>query len=119
MAKRYSIKNTTSKPIRPLGLMVSGETKADGSSFKPINGEIPVVLTAAEYEFCKSVVTKYVNAGMMSMTELDDGEDDESGEKSEKDKLEEYAKEKFGVDLDKRKGLAKLKAEVAALEEGE
>ena len=38
--------------------------------------------------------------------------------RSEKDELEAYAKEKFGVDLDKRKSLKKLKAEVQALEEG-
>lgn len=38
--------------------------------------------------------------------------------RSEKDELEAYAKQKFGVDLDKRKSLKKLKAEVQALEEG-
>ena len=35
---------------------------------------------------------------------------------NEKDELEAYAKDKFGVDLDKRKSLKKLKAEVEALE---
>ena len=34
-------------------------------------------------------------------------------ESEDKSELEEYAKEQFGVDLDKRKGLNKLKAEIA------
>ncbi len=37
----------------------------------------------------------------------------------EKDDLETFAKEKFSVDLDKRKGLPKLQAEVKALMEAE
>ena len=36
--------------------------------------------------------------------------------KNEKDELEDYAREEFGVELDKRKSLSKLKAEVKALE---
>lgn len=37
-------------------------------------------------------------------------------DKQDKDKLEVYAREKFGVELDKRKGLKKLQSEVEALE---
>lgn len=39
------------------------------------------------------------------------------GNTSEKDKLETYAKNKFGVDLDKRKNLNSLKAQVQELED--
>ena len=38
-------------------------------------------------------------------------------QKSEKEELEEYARNKFGVELDRRKSLKKLKAEVEALED--
>lgn len=38
-------------------------------------------------------------------------------DKEDKAELEAYAKEKFGIDLDKRKSLEKMQAEVKALED--
>lgn len=37
---------------------------------------------------------------------------------TEKDELEAYAREKFGVDLDKRRSIKTLKAQIQELEEG-
>lgn len=38
-------------------------------------------------------------------------------EKERKEELEKYAKEKFGVDLDKRSSVEKMEAKIAELEE--
>lgn len=62
-----------------------------------------------------------VNSGdyaIINESDLAEGDElfDEKPEAGEKDALEKHAKEKFGVDLDRRKSLKKLKAQVAELE---
>ena len=90
MAKTYSIKNITSDPARPIGLMVKNSGVADGRGCTTVSPDgIPITLTSAEYATCKKAIKRYEGANMLAVTMLDDGSDDVAAEpkKAESDDL--------------------------------
>jgi hypothetical protein len=132
MAKKYSVRNITGgsmkNPAKPIILMTSSAKGAVGQSHLVVPpDDSPVTLSENEYNSCKGAIDKYVKANMFVLKVLDYEKSPEEEKKEKapvektaseiKDDLETYAKETHGVDLDKRKSVETLQAEVAALDE--
>ncbi len=113
MAKTYAVRNITTAPPRPIGLMTGQTAKPLGNNCTLIAPDnVPAMLTEAQFDSCKDAIEKYENADMLSVKILDDNEKTDAERKEE---LEKIALE-YGVDIDKRKSVKTLEAEVKKLQ---
>lgn len=144
MAKKYALRNTTTKPPRPIYVVAcaAGDGTPGQHSILINTDGIPVFLTQSQYDSCKDAVSRYVKAKMLKLDVLEAREKKElppveldvdlpdlpGADTAEhatydplvnpetKDDYELYCLHHFGMNIDKRKSLAKIKAEVAELE---
>ena len=143
MAKKYALRNTTTKPPRPLYVVTGKAEGTPGMQSVLISTDgLPVFLTQSQYDACKEAVQTYVKHKMLRLdileakdktplpevevgddlpelpnaSKVDAPEKDPLKTPETKDELEKYALHHFGVNIDKRKSLATIKKEIAELE---
>jgi hypothetical protein len=120
----YSVRNISTTPPRPIGLMLGGAQKNGSINTKNhmliSTDNVPVFITDGQYAYAKAAIQRYEAAGMLVCQKVDadeaEEEKDKASAKERKSEILRVAKEKYGVDLEKRKGVKTLEAELAALE---
>lgn len=93
MAKTYSIKNISTKPPRPIGLMAGRSSAADGSAFVMIGTDVPVNLTAGQYQVCKDALARLEAADMVAIKVMGSDDPVAGDDVEDIDELREQAKE--------------------------